>query len=144
MLDHQKVVLVLISTKYNGRLLERFHLVWGFKDDNKKVGESPTYVTEMSAWCPRLHPYPRYVLCPLYDRCSTSDKLHEIDVSALCYRARPTCLGQRNLWNSKVSGLVSESQELLTYYDLPNIIDQNMSVSKQKYRSLVQQAIGGN
>ena len=39
-------------------------------------------------------------------------------------------------------GLVSESRELITYYDLPNIIDQNMSISKQKWRSLVKQAIG--
>ena len=28
-------------------------------------------------------------------------------------------------------GLVSESRELIAYYDLPNIIDQNMSISKQ-------------
>ena len=40
-------------------------------------------------------------------------------------------------------GLVSESRDLITYYDLPNIIDQNVSISKQKWRSLVKQAISG-
>ena len=39
--------------------------------------------------------------------------------------------------------LVSESRELITHYDLPNIIDQNIATSKQKWRSLVKQAIGG-
>ena len=30
-------------------------------------------------------------------------------------------------------GLVSESQELIAYYDLPNIIDQNIGAIKKQY-----------
>ena len=47
-------------------------------------------------------PYPCYEMGPGYGSYTASDKLHEVDVSALCYRAGSICcLCERNLWNAK-------------------------------------------